>query len=234
MYPVSAASRRVSAYVEIECLGGLQRQAEVEFRVLGIEQRRARGKHEQRVTVDRVEAAIRQADRLQSELGRQQPAARLSRNPAHFENVGEVGGEFDRHERLDRALSVIGEAQALVERGLPDETDPLDVNDAFRCRVVLATSRQRTIRRIAAEEHVVVADRRAQQRGRRKADCQNQPRQHPGVVAEESVRSAADVAERICDDERVVVLERIRADRPAGSFGDILVCHAGCSGWLAL
>jgi hypothetical protein len=104
------------------------------------------------------------------------------------------------------------------------------VDDTFRRRIVLAASGQRPIGRIAAEQDIVVADRRAQQRRRRETDRQDQARQHPGVVAEQSVRSAADVAERIRDDKRVVVLERIRADRPAGPFGDVLVRHAVCRG----
>ena len=176
------------------------------------------GEPDGRGAQDAVEAPVAEQDRVCADLDRQRVAARMPLGPAHLEHVAEIGGEAQAERHHDLALPVVGERQALVEPLLPQEAPALEVDDPFRCRG-LAQRRQRPDGEVGGEQDIVLADHGTQERRRLPVQPQAEAGQDPGVVAEQAVAIAQDVAEGVCHQEGVAVLEREQAQRHARLAG---------------
>ena len=131
----------------------------------------------------------------------------LANRSAHLEDIGKIGGELQRKQQIDRAPAEIAHCHPLVEPLPPHKAPPLDVHDAFRCRV-LSERGQRAIRKMGREINIVAADIRGEQRGCGVGDAHSPVGQYPRVVAKHAIAVADDIAELIGHDEGVVVLER--------------------------
>jgi hypothetical protein len=175
-----------------------------------------------------VQAVIGVGHRAAVRLGRQHPAAGRALGAAHLEHVVEVGVVFQADRQNDHVAAVVDEAQALVQPLVPQEPLALDMDRAVRGRGA-AQGGQGLVGGVRGEEHVVLRHRRAQQGRRAVAQQQAQPRQQPGVVVEQAVGRAQHVAERVGDQEGVLVLQR---EQPVGDarFARLALLDGGARG----
>lgn len=90
------------------------------------------------------------------------------------------------------------------------------MNGALR-DIATGSALYRQIGKVGGEQHIVLAERGAEQRGLPAADRQPEFGEHPCVVAEETVTGAAYVAIGIGNDKAVALLERKQPVRLARS-----------------
>ena len=103
-------------------------------------------------------------------------------------------------------LAVIGKGDALEQPVLPQQPDAFDMDCALR-DVAAADALHRQIGEVAGEQHIVLAERGAEQRCLPAADGQPEFRQHARVVAEKAVAGAPDVAIGVGHRKTVALLE---------------------------
>ncbi len=115
--------------------------------------------------------------------------------------------------------AVVGAADALVQPLVPQEPLAFGVDHPARC-CSSPGRRQRPVGAVGGEEHIVLGDGRAQQRGRVSADQQPIMREQAGVVAEQAVRDSQDVAIGVGHKEGIAILQR---EETVGNprFGDL-------------
>ncbi len=134
-------------------------------------------------------------------------AALQPRRAAHFEHVAEIGGEVQRDANGRGFLAVIGKRDAFEQPVLPQQPDALDMDRALR-NVAAADTLHWQVGEVAGEQHIVLAERGAEQRCLPAADRQPEFREHARVIAEEPVAGAADIAIGIGDGKTVTLLKR--------------------------
>ncbi len=132
---------------------------------------------------------------------------------ADLEQIGEVGAEINLEDDALRTVSVGAYGQALVAGAVPQELGAVDVDQVLGQDEAVAGV-EIGIGHVGAEQHVVVADRRAEQQRPLAVDAHLELRQIAGIAVIESGSQPLDlgnVAVGVEDREGVAVLERARA-----------------------
>ena len=203
---------RLRADLDVERADLLPRERDREARPLPGHHLGDVGEGDRRAPDDAVAAGVGEDDAAVGDVRRRGRSARRPHHAANFENVAEVRakGEFERDDRAARGE--IGEGDAFVQAAVMDEPLPLDMDHALG-QGLLAERRQRAIRHMRREQHVVAAQMRGEQGGAFAAEGDAQAGQDARIAVKEPVAVADDVAVRIGDDERVGAFQRIELRR---------------------
>ena len=128
---------------------------------------------------------------------------------ANFEDVGEVRLEPKCQRHVEPLESVVGDVQTLGQRRRLDHAGPGQVQQAPRHQHLVALDHV-GVGQIGREHRVVVADRRAEEQRRARAQAQLEPRQEAGAAVIQPVLAAwrrHDVAVEVEDGKAVLVLQ---------------------------
>jgi hypothetical protein len=139
-------------------------------------------------------------------LGSMGHAALQPCRSAHFEHVAEIGGKIQRNADGGVFLAVVGKGDAFKQPVLPKQPDAFDMDRALR-NVPAADALHRQIGQVGGEEHIVLAERRTEQRCLPVADGQPEFGKHSRVVTEETVAGAADIAVGVGHGKTIALLE---------------------------
>jgi len=137
---------------------------------------------------------------------------------AHLEDVGEVRGEIQRQRQKHILDAMVDHADPLEHPAVPDEAAALDMQDPGRRRPS-AHRRKGAVGRVAGEIDIVLADARTQPRRPREPCGQHQPREDPGVIDEQAVGPALEVAPSVGHQKGVAVLQRHQPFKAVGLTG---------------
>ncbi len=81
-----------------------------------------------------VQPGVRQHDAVPADLGRMVLTGGLALAAAHFEKIGEIGGEMDGQPDAARHNIVIAHLHTLETGVIPQESHPPDLHDIVRQR----------------------------------------------------------------------------------------------------
>ena len=182
-----------------------------------------------RTANDVVEASIRQLGTPLDQFPWQSHAPSGARGAANLEDVGEVRVEFVVEGQLDLVSTVVGEADALVQRAVPQESGPKDVDQILGQRD-MAIEEVIAIGEVRAELEVVGTRARTEQERTVAVQPQLEHRQESRAVVIQTLLAephAEDVSHDVEHRERIAVLQdRVRSDRARRRREDVvLVFH---------
>ncbi|MNQ95470.1 hypothetical protein D3C85_1110310 [compost metagenome] len=159
-------------------------------------------------------------------------AARQSGCAAHLEDVGEVGSELEGQRQQDVLDAVVDHPHPLEQPLVPEEAPPLQMQHPRRGRSP-AHGGQGPVGRMAGEEDIVLGHAGTEPRRPRPSDCQDEMRQQPRVLIEQTVCAALHIAPMVRDQKGVAVLQRHQGFQPVliavvggGGLDRIGVVHA--------
>ena len=156
------------------------------------------------------------------------PAAVFALDPAHFEDVGEIGFEQEGQVQAQLGIQIAQNPGAAIERAVPQEQRAEGVDRAARNDAV-AADRDVGIGEVDGDEGVVLLHRRGQQQRPLVAKVELVVGQHAGPAMINPLLAAADragVAIAVEHRERVAVLQRQGPHRHPWAGGqDIGVAH---------
>ena len=159
------------ADLHIEAARAIVRQGQLEGGAGGGEGRRLLRKTDMGLAHHAIETAIGELHIACVDLGGEDFPARRAAEAAHFEHVAEVRAEIEGEGHLGGGHGEIREGDPLIHAVGVDEPLALDVDHPFLQRLG-AQRRQRSVRQVGGEDHIVLTQRRAEQHRRLAANGQ--------------------------------------------------------------
>src|SRR5919204_5075746 len=121
-----------------------------------------RVEHDSRPAKPLVQSFICKHESVVRDFRLQAPTMTFPTHATEFENIGEIGVEFDRQNKIDSCASVVMNAKPLVTRFIPQN---LRAKDVYRSswHYDLAVAPDVGVRSVYSENRVVLSHRRAKQ-----------------------------------------------------------------------
>jgi hypothetical protein len=123
-----------------------------------------------------VQPGVGQHDAVRGDDCRMMHARRLALGAAHFEKIGEIGGEMNRQPDAARRDVEIAHSHVLETGGIPQEAHAPDLHDVMLQRQFALGIVKIRIGQIEGQRGVVVARRRTQQNGPPPVDLKTETR----------------------------------------------------------
>ena len=158
-----------------------------------------------------VQPRVGQHDAVPGDLGRMMLTGRLALVAAHFEKIGEIGGETDGQPEATRNNIEIAHRNAFETGGLPQKAHAPDLHDVMLQRQFAGRIVKIRIGQIEGQRGVVVAGRRTQQDGPAAVDLETEAGQIARIVEENAlgtIGAIAGVAIMVEQAKDVAMLER--------------------------
>ncbi len=205
---------------DIQVLYGSSLELDEKLRRVRRERKRLAGKLDLGDAGDCIQPPIGELYTALAKGGREKLTAPGPHMSLNFKDVHEIRGERQPHGHVCAGIAEVAQSKAFVHASRPQQPATLDVNHSLGNHS-LAKGRKRPVGQVRRKGRVVLRDRGAQQRHWFSRDGELEAGQQTSVVGEQPILALLNVAEGVCEQEGIAVLQgesRQQAPTRAGGF----------------